>query len=198
MLGLLGKILTFEKYSEKHNKLLGLLKQLREIEEQSYVLIDCRNDVQTDLILSRNRFNPENKEAASFGKKIEKIENMMDNLDKERREIYSKLNKLRTSTGLDYSHVNRKLLDLTGGNFDDKDKVHLASYVFRTMSRKSGEDYVKGSEFILTLVNTGKFEWSQAQELLDGMHNKGVIYEVRNDIFRLVEHSSSRKLSDFC
>ena len=198
MLGLLGKILTFEKYSEKHNKLLGLLKQLREIEEQSYVLIDCRNDVQTDLILSRNGFNPENKEAASFGKKIEKIENMMDNLDKERREIYSKLNKLRTSTGLDYSHVNRKLLDLTGGNFDDKDKVHLASYVFRTMSRKSGEDYVKGSEFILTLVNTGKFEWSQAQELLDGMHNKGVIYEVRNDIFRLVEHSSSRKLSYFC
>ena len=61
-----------------------------------------------------------------------------------------------------------------------------------------GEDCVKGSEFILTLVNTGKFEWSQAQELLDGMNNKGVIYEVRNDIFRLVEHSSSRKLSDFC
>ena len=198
MLGLLGKILTFEKYSEKHNKLLGLLKQLREIEEQSYVLIDCRNDVQTDLILSRNRFNPENKEAASFGKKIEKIENMMDNLDKERREIYSKLNKLRTSTGLDYSHVNRKLLDLTGGNFDDKDKVHLASYVFRTMSRKSGEDYVKGSEFILTLVNTGKFEWSQAQELLNVMHDRGLIYETRNDIYKLVEHSSNRKSSDCC
>ena len=198
MLGLLGKILTFEKYSEKHNKLLGLLKQLREIEEQSYVLIDCRNDVQTDLILSRNGFNPENKEAASFGKKIEKIENMMDNLDKERREIYSKLNKLRTSTGLDYSHVNRKLLDLTGGNFDDKDKVHLASYVFRTMSRKSGEDYVKGSEFILTLVNTGKFEWSQAQELLNVMHDRGLIYETRNDIYKLVEHSSNRKSSDCC
>ena len=188
--------MTFEKYSEKHNKLLGLLKQLREIEEQSYVLIDCRNDVQTDLILSRNGFNPENKEAASFGKKIEKIENMMDNLDKERREIYSKLNKLRTSTGLDYSHVNRKLLDLTGGNFDDKDKVHLASYVFRTMSRKSGEDYVKGSEFILTLVNTGKFEWSQAQELLNVMHDRGLIYETRNDIYKLVEHSSNRKSSD--
>jgi len=198
VLGLLGKILTFEKYSEKHNKLLGLLKQLREIEEQSYVLIDCRNDVQTDLILSRNGFNPENKEAASFGKKIEKIENMMDNLDKERREIYSKLNKLRTSTGLDYSHVNRKLLDLTGGNFDDKDKVHLASYVFRTMSRKSGEDYVKGSEFILTLVNTGKFEWSQAQELLNVMHDRGLIYETRNDIYKLVEHSSNRKSSDCC
>ena len=198
MLGLLGKILTFEKYSEKHNKLLGLLKQLREIEEQSYVLIDCRNDVQTDLILSRNGFNPENKEAASFGKKIEKIENMMDNLDKERREIYSKLNKLRTSTGLDYSHVNRKLLDLTGGNFDDKDKVHLASYVFRTMSRKSGEDYVKGSEFILTLVNTGKFEWSQAQELLNVMHDRGLIYETRNDIYNLVEHISNRKTSDCC
>tara|TARA_B100001123_G_scaffold242021_1_gene270632 strand:+ start:218 stop:832 length:615 start_codon:yes stop_codon:yes gene_type:complete len=204
VLGLLGKILTFEKYSEKHNKLLGLLKQLREIEEQSYVLIDCRNDVQTDLILSRSGFNPENKQADSFGKKIEKIENMMDNLDKERREIYSKLNKLRVSAGLEYSNVNRKLLDLTGGSFDDKDKVHLADYIFRTMSRKSmckcpvGEDCVKGSEFILTLVNTGKFEWSQAQELLDGMHNKGVIYEVRNDIFRLVEHSSSRKLSDFC
>ena len=198
MLGLLGKILTFEKYSEKHNKLLGLLKQLREIEEQSYVLIDCRNDVQTDLILSRNGFNPENKEAASFGKKIEKIENMMDNLDKERREIYSKLNKLRTSTGLDYSHVNRKLLDLTGGNFDDKDKVHLASYVFRTMSRKSGEDYVKGSEFILTLVNTGKFEWSQAQELLNVVHDRGLIYETRNDIYKLVEHSSNRKSSDCC
>jgi len=190
--------MTFEKYSEKHNKLLGLLKHLREIEEQSYVLIDCRNDVQTDLILSRNGFNPENKEAASFGKKIEKIENMMDNLDKERREIYGELNKLRTSTSLDYSHVNRKLLDLTGGNFDNKDKVHLASYVFRTMSRKSGEDCVKGSEFILMLVNTGKFEWSQAQELLDGMNHRGVIYEVRNDIYRLVEHSSDRKLSDIC
>ena len=198
MLGLLGKILTFEKYSEKHNKLLGLLKQLREIEEQSYVLIDCRNDVQTDLILSRNGFNPENKEAASFGKKIEKIENMMDNLDKERREIYSKLNKLRTSSGLDYSNVNRKLLDLTGGNFDDKDKVHLASYVFRTMSRKSGEDNVKGSELILTLVNTGKFEWSQAQELLNVMHDRGLIYEARNDIYKLVEHSSNRKSSDCC
>ena len=117
--------MTFEKYSEKHNKLLGLLKQLREIEEQSYVLIDCRNDVQTDLILSRNGFNPENKEAASFGKKIEKIENMMDNLDKERREIYGELNKLRTSTSLDYSHVNRKLLDLTGGNFDDNTPVRI-------------------------------------------------------------------------
>ena len=152
--------MTFEKYSEKHNKLLGLLKHLREIEEQSYVLIDCRNDVQTDLILSRNGFNPENKEGASFGKKIEKIENMMDSLDKERREIYSELNKLRTSSGLDYSNVNRKLLDLTGGNFDGKDRGHLANYVFRTMSRKSvckcpvGEDCVKGSEFILTLVNT--------------------------------------------
>ena len=196
--------MTFEKYSEKHNNLLRLLKQLREIEEQSYVLIDCRNDVQTDLILSRNGFNPENKEGASFGKKIEKIENMMDSLDKERREIYSELNKLRTSSGLDYSNVNRKLLDLTGGNFDGKDRVHLANYVFRTMSRKSvckcpvGEDCVKGSEFILTLVNTGKFEWSQAQELLDGMHDRGLIYEVRNDIYRLVEHSSNRKLSDFC
>ena len=200
----MGDKMTFERYSEKHNKLLGLLKHLREIEEQSYVLIDCRNDVQTDLILSRNGFNPENKEGASFGKKIEKIENMMDNLDKERREIYSELNKLRTSSGLDYSNVNRKLLDLTGGNFDGKDRVHLANYVFRTMSRKSvckcpvGEDCVKGSEFILTLVNTGKFEWSQAQELLDGMHDRGLIYEVRNDIYRLVEHSSSRKLSDFC
>ena len=198
MLGLLGKILTFEKYSEKHNKLLGLLKQLREIEEQSYVLIDCRNDVQTDLILSRGGFNPENKQADSFGKKIEKIENMMDNLDKERREIYSRLNKLRASAGLDYSNVNRKLLDLTGGNFDDKDKVHLADYVFRTMSRKSGEDYVKGSEFILTLVNTGKFEWSQAQELLNVMHDRGLIYEARNDIYKLVEHSSNRKSSDCC
>ena len=196
--------MTFEKYSEKHNKLLGLLKQLREIEEQSYVLIDCRNDVQTDLILSRSGFNPENKEGASFGKKIEKIENMMDSLDKERREIYSKLNKLRTSSGLDYSNVNRKLMDLTGGNFGDKDRVHLANYVFRTMSRKSvckcpmGEDCVKGSEFILTLVNTGKFEWSQAQELLDGLNDRGFIYEVRNDIYKLVEHSSNRKLSDFC
>ena len=196
--------MTFEKYSEKHNKLLGLLKQLREIEEQSYVLIDCRNDVQTDLILSRSGFNPENKEGASFGKKIEKIENMMDSLDRERREIYSKLNKLRTSSGLDYSNVNRKLMDLTGGNFGDKDRVHLANYVFRTMSRKSmckcpmGEDCVKGSEFILTLVNTGKFEWSQAQELLDGLNDRGLIYEVRNDIYKLVEHSSNRKLSDFC
>ena len=196
--------MTFEKYSEKHNKLLGLLKQLREIEEQSYVLIDCRNDVQTDLILSRSGFNPENKEGASFGKKIEKIENMMDSLDKERREIYSKLNKLRTSSGLDYSNVNRKLMDLTGGNFGDKDRVHLANYVFRTMSRKSmckcpmGEDCVKGSEFILTLVNTGKLEWSQAQELLDGLNDRGLIYEVRNDIYKLVEHSSNRKLSDFC
>ena len=204
MLGLLGKILTFEKYSEKHNKLLGLLKKLREIEEQSYVLIDCRNDVQTDLILSRGGFNPENKQASSFGKKIEKIENMMDNLDKERREIYGELNKLRTSSGLDYSNVNRKLMDLTGGNFDNKDRVHLASYVFRTMSRRSmckcpmGADCVKGSEFILTLVNTGKFEWSQAQELLDGLNNRGVIYEIRNDIYRLVEQRSSRKLSDFC
>jgi hypothetical protein len=200
----MGDKMTFEKYSEKHNNLLRLLKQLREIEEQSYVLIDCRNDVQTDLILSRNGFNPENKEGASFGKKIEKIENMMDSLDKERREIYSELNKLRTSSGLDYSNVNRKLLDLTGGNFDGKDRVHLASYVFRTMSRKSvckcpmGEDCVKGSEFILTLVNTGKFEWSQAQELLDGLNDRGFIYEVRNDIYKLVEHSSNRKLSDFC
>ena len=200
----MGDKMTFEKYSEKHNKLLGLLKQLREIEEQSYVLIDCRNDVQTDLILSRNGFNPENKEGASFGKKIEKIEDMMDSLDKERREIYSKLNKLRMSSGLDYSNVNRKLMDLTGGNFGDKDRVHLANYVFRTMSRKSackcpvGEDCVKGSEFILTLVNTGKFEWSQAQELLDGMHNSGLIYEVRNDIYRLVERNSDRTLSDLC
>ena len=70
----MGDKMTFEKYSEKHNKLLGLLKQLREIEEQSYVLIDCRNDVQTDLISSRSGFNPENKQADSFGKKIEKIE----------------------------------------------------------------------------------------------------------------------------
>ena len=128
----------------------------------------------------------------------------MDSLDKERREIYSELNKLRTSSGLDYSNVNRKLLDLTGGNFDGKDRVHLAGYVFRTMSRKSvckcpmGEDCVKGSEFILTLVNTGKFEWSQAQELLDGLNDRGFIYEVRNDIYKLVEHSSNRKLSDFC
>ena len=200
----MGDKMTFENYSEKHNKLLGLLRHLREIEEQSYVLIDCRNDVQTDLILSRNGFNPENKEGASFGKKIEKIENMMDNLDKERREIYSELNKLRTSSGLDYSNVNRKLLDLTGGNFDNKDKVHLADYVFRTMSRKSrckcsmGEDCVKGSEFILTLVNTGKFEWSQAQELLNVMHDRGLIYETRNDIYKLVEHSSNRKSSDCC
>ena len=196
--------MTFEKYSEKHNKLLCLLLHLREIEEQSYVLIDCRNDVQTDLILSRNGFNPENKEGASFGKKIEKIENMMDSLDKERRESYSELNELRTSSGFDYSNVNRKLLDLTGGNFDGKDRVHLANYVIRTMSRKSvckcpvGEDCVKGSEFILTLVNTGKFEWSQAQELLDGLNDRGFIYEVRNDIYKLVEHSSNRKLSDFC
>ena len=89
-------------------------------------------------------------------------------------------------------------MDLTGGNFDGKDRVHLASYVFRTMSRKSGEDYVKGSEFILTLVNTGKFEWSQAQELLNVMHDRGLIYEARNDIYKLVEHSSNRKSSDCC
>ena len=191
--------MTFEKYSEKHNKLLRLLKQLREIEEQSYVLIDCRDDIQTDLILSRNGFNPENKEAASFGKKIEKIETMMDSLDKERREIYGKLNKLRASAGFDYSSVNRKLLTgFSDGNLDDKEKIHLANYVFRTLSKRSTEDCVKGSEFILTLVNTGKFEWSQAQELLDGMHNSGLIYEVRNDIYRLVERSSGRKLSDFC
>ena len=191
--------MTFEKYSEKHNKLLDLLKQLREIEEQSYVLIDCRNDIQTDLILSRNGFNPENKEAASFGKKIEKIETMMDSLDKERREIYSKLNKLRSSAGFDYSSVNRKLLSgFTEGNMYAKEMPHLANYVFRTLSKRSREDCVKGSEFILTLVNTGKFEWSQAQELLDGMHDSGLIYEVRNDIYRLVERSSGRKMSDFC
>ena len=122
----------------------------------------------------------------------------MDNLDKERREIYSELNKLRTTTGLDYSHVNRKLLDLTGGNYENKDRVHLASYVFRTMSRKSREDYVKGSEFILTLVNTGKFEWSQAQELLNLMNDRGLIYETRNDIYKLVEQGSNRKSSDCC
>ena len=191
--------MTFEKYSEKHNKLLELLKQLREIEEQSYVLIDCRNDVQTDLILSRNGFNPENREASSFGKQIEKIETMMDNLDKDRREIYSKLNKLRSSSGFDYSGVNRKLLDgFSDGGMDDKERVHLANYVFRTLSKRSKEDSVKGSEFILTLVNTGKFEWSQAQELLDGMHDGGLIYEVRNDIYRLAERSSGKKLSDFC
>ena len=91
--------MTFEKYSEKHNKLLALLKELREVEEQSYVLIDCRNDIQTDLILSRNGFNPENKETSSFGKKIEKIETMMDKLDKERRDIYGQLNKLRVYAG---------------------------------------------------------------------------------------------------
>ena len=191
--------MSFEKYSEKHNKLLFLLKELREVEEQSYVLIDCRNDIQTDLILSRNGFNPENKEASSFSKKIEKIETMMDNLDKERREIYSKLNKLRSSAGFDYSNVNRKLLSgFTEGNMYAKEMPHLANYVFRTLSKRSREDCVKGSEFILTLVNTDKFEWSQAQELLDGMHDSGLIYEVRNDIYRLVERSSGRKMSDFC
>ena len=195
----MGDNMTFEKYSEKHNKLLVLLKELREVEEQSYVLIDCRNDIQTDLILSRNGFNPENKEASSFGKKIEKIETMMDNLDKERRNIYGQLNKLRVSAGLDYSNVNRKLLSgFTEGNLYAKEMPHLANYVFRTLSKRSREDCVKGSEFILTLVNTGKFEWSQAQELLDGMHDSGLIYEVRNDIYRLVERSSGRKMSDFC
>jgi len=191
--------LSFEKYSEKHNKLLFLLKELREVEEQSYVLIDCRNDIQTDLILSRNRFNPENKEASSFGKKIEKIETMMDNLDKERRDIYGQLNKLRVSAGLDYSNVNRKLLvGFSEGNMDDREKVHLANYVFRMLSKRSKDDRVKGSEFILTLVNTQKFTWSQAQELLDNMHDSGLIYEVRNDIYSLVERSSGRKMSDFC
>ena len=199
VLSLLGKILTFEKYSEKHNKLLFLLKELREVEEQSYVLIDCRNDIQTDLILSRNGFNPENKEASSFGKKIEKIETMMDNLDKERRDIYGQLNKLRVSAGLDYSNVNRKLLvGFSEGNMDDREKVHLANYVFRMLSKRSKDDRVKGSEFILTLVNTQKFTWSQAQELLDNMHDSGLIYEVRNDIYSLVERSSGRKMSDFC
>ena len=163
----MGDKMTFEKYSEKHNKLLALLKELREVEEQSYVLIDCRNDIQTDLILSRNGFNPENKEAASFGKKIERIETMMDNLDKERREIYGKLNKLRLSAGFDYSNVNRKLLSgFMEGNMYAKEMPHLANYVFRTLSKRSREDCVKGSEFILTLMNTDKFEWSQAQELL--------------------------------
>ena len=191
--------MSFEKYSEKHNKLLFLLKELREVEEQSYVLIDCRNDIQTDLILSRNRFNPENKEASSFGKKIEKIETMMDNLDKERRDIYGQLNKLRVSAGLDYSNVNRKLLvGFSEGNMDDREKVHLANYVFRMLSKRSKDDRVKGSEFILTLVNTQKFTWSQAQELLDNMHDSGLIYEVRNDIYSLVERSSGRKMSDFC
>ena len=129
--------MSFEKYSEKHNKLLFLLKELREVEEQSYVLIDCRNDIQTDLILSRNGFNPENKEASSFGKKIEKIETMMDNLDKERRDIYGQLNKLRVSAGLDYSNVNRKLLvGFSEGNMDDREKVHLANYVFRMLSKR--------------------------------------------------------------
>ena len=176
-----------------------LLKELREVEEQSYVLIDCRNDIQTDLILSRNGFNPENKEASSFGKKIEKIETMMDNLDKERRDIYGQLNKLRVSAGLDYSNVNRKLLvGFSEGNMDDREKVHLANYVFRMLSKRSKDDRVKGSEFILTLVNTQKFTWSQAQELLDNMHDSGLIYEVRNDIYSLVERSSGRKMSDFC
>ena len=191
--------MSFEKYSEKHNKLLFLLKELREVEEQSYVLIDCRNDIQTDLILSRNGFNPENKEASSFSKKIEKIETMMNNLDKERRDIYGQLNKLRVSAGLDYSNVNRKLLvGFSEGNIDDREKVHLANYVFRMLSKRSKDDRVKGSEFILTLVNTQKFTWSQAQELLDGMHDSGLIYEVRNDLYRLVERSSGRKMSDFC
>ena len=195
----MGDKMTFEKYSEKHNKLLALLKELREVGEQSCVLIDCRDDIQADLIFSRNGFNPENREAVSFGKKIEKIETMMDNLDKERREIYGKLNKLRSSAGFDYSNVNRKLLSgFMEGNMYAKEMPHLANYVFRTLSKRSREDCVKGSEFILTLMNTDKFEWSQAQELLDGMHDSGQIYEVRNDIYRLVERSSGRKMSDFC
>ena len=195
----MGDNMTFERYSEKHNKLLVLLKELREVGEQSCVLIDCRDDIQADLIFSRNRFNPENREAALFGKKIEKIETMMDSLDKERRKIYGKLNKLRLSAGFDCSNVNRKLLSgFTEGSLYAKEMPHLAKYVFRTLSKRSTEDCVKGSEFILTLVNTGKFEWSQAQELLDGMHDSGMIYEVRNDIYRLVERSSGRKISDFC
>ena len=183
--------------------------QIHRIPEEPLELVRTQDSSEEILIaFSKKRVNTDgenlNSEGAEIKEKIEKIENMMDNLDKERREIYSKLNKLRASAGLDYSSVNRKLLDLTGGNFDNKDKVHLADYTFRAMSRKSlckcpvGEDCVKGSEFILTLVNTGKFEWSQAQELLDGMHDRGLIYEVRNDIYRLVEHSSNRKLSDFC
>lgn len=191
--------MSFESYSEKHKVLIRLLKNLREVEEQTYVLIDCRNDIQTDLILSRHGFCPENKEAASFGKKIERIETMMDNLDKERRGILAELNKLRASTGLDYSNVNRKLLvGFSEGNLEGREIVHLANYVFRMLSKRAKDDSVKGSEFILTLVNTGKFTWSRAQELLGDMSSSGMIYEMRNDIYRLVERSSGRNMSDFC
>tara|TARA_B000000460_G_C21524838_1_gene397751 strand:- start:107 stop:688 length:582 start_codon:yes stop_codon:yes gene_type:complete len=187
--------MSFEKYSKKHKTLMQLLRRLREIEEQCYVLIDCRTDLETDLILNRHGFNPEHKETNTLAKKIENLETMMDQLDKERREIYSKLNKLRTSTESKYSSVNRKLLvGMTEGSLTNKEKFHMSNYLFRTLSNRSSDETVKGAEFILMLVNTGKYNWSEAQEMLNTMNDSGLVYEVRNDIYRSVERSGMRNV----
>jgi len=116
-------------------------------------------------------------------------------LDKDRREIYSKLNKLRTSTESKYSPVNRKLLvGMTEGSLTNKEKFHMSNYLFRTLSNRSSDETVKGAEFILMLVNTGKYNWSEAQEMLNTMNDSGLVYEVRNDIYRSVERSGMRNV----
>lgn len=169
-----------------------LLKRLQEIEEQAYVLIDCRNDLYSDLILHKHGFNPRNIEAREMAKKVDGLEKMMDELDVKRKEIYSKLDKLRRPSKTFHSDMNRKLLfSMTDGRMNKREKLHVANFVFNTLKGKSDEKTVKGSEFIVNLVNTGKFSWSEAQETLGWMYESGLVYEIKNDLFKKVNSADS-------
>ena len=67
----------------------------------------------------------------------------------------------------------------------------MANYVFNILKGKSDNKTVKGTEFIVNLVNTGKFSWTEAQETLGWMYESGVIYEVKTDSFKKVNSSDS-------
>ena len=169
-----------------------MLKRLQEVEEQAYVLIDCRNDLYSDLILHKHGFNPRNLEARAMAKKVDSLEKIMDELDVKRKEIYLKLDKLRRSSKTFHSDMNRKLLfAMTEGRITKREKFHVANYVFNILKGKSDNKTVKGTEFIVNLVNTGKFSWTEAQETLDWMYESGVIYEVKTDSFKKVNSSDS-------
>jgi|TARA_B100001179_G_scaffold231910_1_gene223126 hypothetical protein len=144
------------------------------------------------LILHKHGFNPRNLEARAMAEKVSNLEKIMDELDVKRKEIYSKLDKLRRSSKTFHSDINRKLLfAMTEGRITEREKFHVANYVFNILKGKSDNKTVKGSEFIVNLVNTGKFSWTEAQETLGGMYESGVIYEVKTDSFKKVNSSDS-------
>ena len=142
--------------------------------------------------LHKHGFNPRNMEAREMAKKVDNLEQMMDELDVKRKEIYLKLEKLRRSSKTFRSDMNRKLLfAMTDGRMTKREKLHVANFVFNTLKGKSDEKTVKGSEFIVNLVNTGKFSWSEAQETLGWMYESGLVYEIRNDLFKKVNSADS-------